>query len=181
MLWFYHSRVFPPTWEQNGGSSNRNFSFPLWTENHFKSSPFNLPKGTIPDVCVNRNARTNRTHIWSSVMLSASLVTTARIWSNLKIQMETMDKIETIIFFAKMGGPVVCYQNKYTIKLDNLKDSIQARCVPSFDPCKKFKICVCIIKLKDSSTKASSLKSWYVLYPKTSRGLSDFHLSPFQQ
>jgi len=27
-------------------------------------------------------------------------------------------------FFAKMGGPVVCYQNKYTIKSINSKDSI---------------------------------------------------------
>jgi hypothetical protein len=31
-------------------------------------------------------------------MLSASMETPARIWSNLEIQMETMDKVETIIF-----------------------------------------------------------------------------------
>lgn len=37
--------------------------------------------------------------IWSSVMLSASMLVPARIQTNLKILLETMDKIETIIFF----------------------------------------------------------------------------------
>ena len=64
MLWFFHNRVFPPTWEQNGGPSNHDFSFPLEQENHFKSSPFDLPKSIIPDVYLNWNRRINNRFDW---------------------------------------------------------------------------------------------------------------------
>ena len=59
-------------------------------------------------------------------MLSAFMLVSARIQSNLKILLETMDKIEAIIF-SNIGGSIVCYPNKYTIKTINCKNSIQAR------------------------------------------------------
>jgi hypothetical protein len=48
-----------------------------------------------------------------------------------KVQLETAYEIqaaqEKLRFIAKMGGPIVCCANKYTIKSINSTDSIQAR------------------------------------------------------
>ena len=47
------------------------------------------------------------------------------------IRLSTKYKIqaaqEKLRFIAKLGGPIVCYLNKYTIKSFDSKDSIKAR------------------------------------------------------
>ena len=62
MLWFFHSRVFPRPGNRTGDQATGIFLSLSEQESHFKSSPFSLPKSIIPDVCLNRNLRTNSTH-----------------------------------------------------------------------------------------------------------------------
>ena len=62
MLWFFHNRVFPRPGNRTGDQATGIFLSLSEQESHFKSSPFSLPKSIIPDVCLNRNLRTNSTH-----------------------------------------------------------------------------------------------------------------------
>ena len=69
MLWFFHNRVFPRPGNRTGDQATGIFLSLSEQESHFKSSPFSLPKSIIPDVCLNRNLRTNsNTHTQSYLL-----------------------------------------------------------------------------------------------------------------
>ena len=60
---FFTTGFFPRPGNRTGDQTTRIFLSLSEQENHFKSSPFNLPKSIMPDVYLNRNPLTNSTHI----------------------------------------------------------------------------------------------------------------------